>query len=475
MTNLLTQAGFTIEAQTEVGMSFSGSKDLFESEFGVAIRQREVEVAEPGLAPPQHLRFFEASQPTMMSGRFSRIAEAIRLAIPGVPFHSANPPNPGYYFLNVLNDVPNLLNVNALHTAGITGAGVRISMVDSGFITRVTETHSADSMTQVTVDHTVRDVRGVWLTTDPNHTGTDYFAGGTFVNNTITLGSSLPSAQSNVEVVYSCLHPHYLARGYTIDDIRAIGGEDVNTDEIGHGTAEAANILAVAPGATFSFVKGMELAGFQAAIQHQNPQVITCSWGTLGFDAGLELEIINAISKGIVVIFAAGNGHTDDPSAGVQTVTHPNLISVGGAYPIQGGGFRASNYSSSYDSLRYTNPQRHCPDVVGLVGEQPRGILIMLPTEPENDMDGNGVFSGGLACRANQQFPDCDETATDDGWCVCSGTSAAAPQTAGLAALLLQRHPTLSPMAVKNILENSARDIQTGSSNNTSPDNAAPK
>jgi hypothetical protein len=261
-------------------------------------------------------------------------------------------------------------------------------------------------------------------------------------------------------VVYSCLHPHYLAQNYTIDDIRAVGGLDVNTDEYGHGTAEAANALALAPGCTFSFVKAGQfleysLAGFQAAVQHQNPDVITCSWGIGEPDrTTLLLEVANAVSNGTVVIFAAGNGHTE----AYGTVTHPNLISVGGAYPVQGGGFRASNYSSSYDSVIYTNPQRHCPDVVGLVGETPRACLIMLPTEPNNDMDQDLAGSGA--------FPNGDNTAANDGWCVCSGTSAAAPQAAGVVALLLQQHNALTPMAVKNVLENSARDVQTGSSAN---------
>lgn len=38
--NLLTQAGFTIEAQTDVGVSFSGPKDIFQSEFNVIIAER---------------------------------------------------------------------------------------------------------------------------------------------------------------------------------------------------------------------------------------------------------------------------------------------------------------------------------------------------------------------------------------------------------------------------------------------------
>jgi hypothetical protein len=333
-------------------------------------------------------------------------------------------------------------------------------MVDTGFVTRITETPVSTNSTQGTVDHRVRHVQGVWLATDPLHTGVNYFTSGNFVGNTITLGTSLPGAATNVQVVYSCLHPHYLAQNYIIDDIRAAGGLDVNTDEYGHGTAEAANVLAVAPGCNFPFVKAGQflefaLAGFQAAVQHQNPDIITCSWGIQDPDrTTLLLEVANAVSNGIIVIFAAGNGHTE--ADGV--VTHPNLISVGGSYPIQGGGFRASNYASSFESDIYTNPQRHCPDVVGLVGETSRACLIMLPTEPNNDMDQDLAGSGA--------FPNGDNTATNDGWCVCSGTSAAALQMAGVAALLLQQHNSLTPMAVKNILENSARDVQTGTSAN---------
>lgn len=478
--NLLAQAGFQVEAQTEAGVSFSGSKELFEAEFGSGIEQRSATLKQ-GRGRTREVHYHAAATPLLMSPRIVHIAEAVQLAVPGVSFHLDTPPTPSptYYFLNVLNDVPALLNVTALHNAGIRGNGVRVSMIDTGFITRVTETHTSTNTKHVTVDHGVRDVKGIWLASDHAHTGKNYFAGGNFTGKVITLGSALPGAATSVDVVYSCLHPHYVSQGYTIDDIRAVGGLDPNTDEYGHGTAEAANVLAVAPGCTFSFVRydnghfdannqwvgqSYPLAGFQAAVQNQNPDIVTCSWGTLGTDNALALEIANAAANGIVVIFSAGNGHTDNPSAHVTSVTHPNLISVGGAYPIQAGGFRASNYASSYDSYIYTNPQRHCPDVVGLVGEMPNASLIMLPTEPNDNMDEEGAAAS---------YPSGDNTQAGDGWVVCSGTSAAAPQTAGIAALLLQQFPTLTPMAVKNILENSARDVDTGSTNSYPVDSAS--
>lgn len=475
--NKLGQAGFDIEALTEVGISFSTTIENLESEFGVTIQKRIVELNDPRVLP-QQVEIFEASMPSMMSNRIADLAEVVQLVAPGVSFHNVNHPNPNYYFLDVVTDVPTLINVNNLHANNINGSGVRVSMVDTGFITRVSEDHVSNSANQVTVNHTVRAVQGVWLATDNNHTGTNYFTGGSFAGTTLTLGTPLPSGSTNVEAVYSCIHPHYTSNNYTIDDIRAVGGEDVNRDEIGHGTAMAANVLSIAPECTFSFVKGSNLAGFQAAVQNQNPDIITCSWGSVNpihpnpwVNNALHVEIANAVANGIVVIFAAGNGHTDDSSRLVQSMAHPKLISVGGAYPIQAGGFRASNYASSYDSFVFTGPQRHSPDVVGLVGETPRAVLIMFPTEPGDIMDGSA--GSGLACGLGESFPNCDETGTDDGWCACSGTSASAPQTAGVAALLLQQIPNLGPEEVKHILENSARDITTGNTSSAGPDAAA--
>jgi subtilisin family serine protease len=56
-----------------------------------------------------------------------------------------------------------------------------------------------------------------------------------------------------------------------------------------------------------------------------------------------------------------------------------------------------------------------------------------------------------------------DLTAADDGWAVFSGTSAAAPQIAGVCALMLEANPALKPADVKRILCATARKVTDGS------------
>jgi hypothetical protein len=99
---------------------------------------------------------------------------------------------------------------------------------------------------------------------------------------------------------------------------------------------------------------------------------------------------------------------------------------------------------------------RRVPDVCGLVGMRPRAMYIMLPLQPGDQIDvGNG---GGT-------HPNGDETATNDGWAAFSGTSAAAPQLAGAAALIREACPRLTPAEVRNILMSTARDVALGTCN----------
>jgi subtilisin family serine protease len=260
-------------------------------------------------------------------------------------------------------------------------------------------------------------------------------------------------------------HPYFKAHGYSSSIVLAAGATNRRTDGNGHGTGESANIFAIAPGATFIGVKldneadpsrgASVLEGLQEALKH-DPHVISVS---LGYDlrapdntplktlpnglVALEAEIQAAVKRGVVIVFSAGNGHYSFPGQ------MPDIISAGGVYVDQNGAMRASDYASAFRSLIYSG--RSVPDVCGLVGLLPHATYISLPVSPGCEID-----------RENSAF---DGTAPDDGWGVFSGTSAAAPQLAGLCALLLQANPKLSPGDIKAILRRTARDVTEGHAN----------
>jgi subtilisin family serine protease len=308
----------------------------------------------------------------------------------------------GYFHLDVPDQVAGLLNVAEVHKAGTTGKGVRVAMVDTGFA------HG---------------------------------------------------------------HPYFVGKGY--DSTVDLAPHAINdaTDPNGHGTGESANLLAVAPGITFIGIKldndadprtgASMLEGFQQALLH-DPQIISLS---MGYDlragdntqqgelpnsmAALEAEIQAAISKGIIVVFSAGNGHYSFPGM------MPTVISAGGVFVDERGDMQASNYASAFQSKIY--PGRSVPDFCGLVGMLPHASYIMLPIPPGSEIDHE-------TSQPDDGLPG-DGTAPDDGWGVFSGTSAAAPQLAGVCALLLEKHPGLSPSDAKAILRRTARSVTNGSAN----------
>ncbi len=250
-------------------------------------------------------------------------------------------------------------------------------------------------------------------------------------------------------------HAFFSDRGYRSDAaILGPGASNPDADESGHGTGESANIFAVAPDVhllpvKMSFVNST--AAFNAAVG-LNPDIITNSWGSdkrfgplSAADQALAAAIAAAVSAGICVVFSAGNGHWGFPGQ------HPDVISAGGVFLEQDGAMRASDYASGFMSNIY--PGRRVPDLSGLVGMRPRAIYITLPVEAGDEID-TGLAGGS--------HPNGDETASNDGWASFSGTSAAAPQLAGAAALVKQACPRLGPEAIRQILMDTARDVTAG-------------
>ena len=114
----------------------------------------------------------------------------------------------------------------------------------------------------------------------------------------------------------------------------------------------------------------------------------------------------------------------------------------------------ASNYASGYESPWF--PKRIVPDVCGLVGMLPRAQYLMLPVPP-------GCELAEGQSKPDPTDPNDDGTPPNDGWALFSGTSAAAPQLAGAAAVLLGLKPKLTPAQIIEALCKTAIDITTGS------------
>lgn len=247
-------------------------------------------------------------------------------------------------------------------------------------------------------------------------------------------------------------HRYYKENGFSFTVIPAVRTFDVTQDERGHGTAMSSVLLAVAPGVNLTMLKladyyhSYPIAALQKAVELR-PEIINCSWGTIGFEPHVYLEIANAVDKGSIMVFSSGNGSSDRRASLFQTICYPDVISVGGCFPNEDGTLEAADIASSYSSDIF--PLRFAPDVCGICGKLPKAQLILFPTQPGCIFDRNNGKRDG--------------TKVDDGWLVSSGTSAAAAYVSGLIALILQRQPYLKE-DIKNVLQNTAIDVLSGAS-----------
>ncbi|WP_157251393.1 S8 family serine peptidase [Nonomuraea typhae] len=394
--SLLMGAGFTLHEMSYATstLGVSGTPEAFESMFACDLYARELPVLKSqGQLEPAT---FVDCRDTREQGLIRTAADtAAGSVIEGVALEQARyymvdaqAPRKLYWHLRAPEGVAHHCKAERAHLSGVTGAGIKVAMVDSG--------HYA--------------------------------------------------------------HPFFVTRDYQVRVVLGPGTDRPGDDEYGHGTAESANLFAIAPDVELTMVKmnrANTIGAFNAAVA-LNPHIISCSWGSSlekgplsAADHALEAAIALAVRQGIIVVCSAGNGHFGFPGQ------HPDVISAGGAYVDQLGDLHASDYASGFASRIYAG--RKVPDLAGLVGLRPRGAYIMLPVPPDSTID-REIAGGGA-------HPDGDETAPDDGWAAISGTSAAAPQLAGACALIKQVWPQATPREVKEMLVSTARDVTTGGSN----------
>ena len=401
-TSMLREAGFDVLQVSPTSINIAGPRELYQQAFNTRlyVEQRPV-IKEFGEATVgEFIDSSDTEMPGLISPRgtpFADVLEGIAIEEPRY-FMGASmfAPPKSYWHMRVPGDVSLGCNADRAHRVGVTGSGVRVAMVDTG-----------------------------WFR-----------------------------------------HPYFVGRGYhAAPVVLGPGAANPLADEIGHGTGESANLFAVAPDVEFlpvkmSFVN--TIGAFNAAVALA-PHVITCSWGgdkrkgpLTAADQALAAAIAAAVAAGITVVFSAGNGHWSFPGQ------HPDVISAGGVFMAPDESLRASDYASGFMSNIY--PERRVPDLCGLVGMLPRAAYIMLPLDPGDQMD---VGTAGGA------HPDGDETAAGDGWACFSGTSAAAPQLAGAAALVKQACPALTPAQLRTILMSTARDVTAGTCSPSTGGNAA--
>ena len=406
----LRRLGFEVHDHAGSTLIIRGPHALFEATFGHRLIDRHAARRGTG---PRIARFeLERSEtPGLVSisarrhPELASVARGLALSEPVGLFDAARPPRVSYPHLQLPEGLVVAMNARATHKTGLTGSGIHVAICDTGFY------------------------RHPWFS----------------------------RFRSRVRVVLSP------------------GASDPKADEIGHGTMVAANLLSIAPDCRVTVVKMnfMGNDGFSndavsalTIAEASRADVINCSWGCSIADAKaaksahirtVEFLLARLVASGRIVVGAAGNFPRDGGGRGEFgfPAQHPDVIAVGGANSIHGGRLRAANYASSFKSEVYI--RRDVPDVCGICGDLPCGVLIMSPVQPGCVMDREA---------ASDPYPRGDETAADDGWCCVSGTSAASPQVAGVVALLLQANRTLRhTVLMRALLQLSARDVTSGTTN----------
>lgn len=372
----LQRQGVRVHQVSPFTISAACSVADFEALFGLKLAHKPMPTGRHLAFETSFLAPVERVKAPAVEG-LSNLVERVYVQPPPLFFADERPIPPFWndkFRLRVPVDVAQIMRAGAVHQRGITGKGIRVAMPDTGFY----------------------------------H------------------------------------HPYFKEQGYNFLGIAAPDATDHTSDASGHGTGESANLFATAPGINFIGVKmgANPTLAFKAATDLR-PHVMTNSWGysvdvpgsTMpNFLKPLWLAVLDAVARGVVVCFSAGNGHFGFPGS------MPEVLSIGGVIVTEALAYSATTYTSGFDSTWF--PGRRTPDVCGLCGEVPTADYIILPVE-----------KGAALERV---------VAGQRGWGAFSGTSAASPMVAGVCALLKQADPTLNAEQIRSILQHTARDITTG-------------
>ena len=322
---VLQELGFKVRHIGTFSISVEASRSLWEKSFNTKVTKRTqpISTTHPEIGSVEywfHVADTKFEIPRPLQGLVDR-------AYPQRPpyiLESSLPPRVRYHHLEVPADVGMVLRAHGVHHYGVTGRGVLVAMVDTGFYRHPFYAwHGYNYNATLAPDATLVDQ--------------DSYGHGT----------------AEAANIFSCA-----------PDIDFIG-------------------VKWGPNATLGFkaASDLEPAVMTNSWAYDLPGITTLP----NFLKPLEAAVLEAvILRGIIVCFSAGNGHIAFPAMMPDVLAvggvHARANLVGNDFFLE-----ASNYASSFDSLIY--PGRHVPDVCGLVGMKPGAQYIMLPVPPGSFID----------------------------------------------------------------------------------------
>jgi subtilisin family serine protease len=226
------------------------------------------------------------------------------------------------------------------------------------------------------------------------------------------------------------------------------------------GVAPEANLIGLSTGEAISILWGLQAFDWALSYQHQyGIRVITNSWGSSfswsSMDPNSPINVASKLShdRGMVVLFASGN------DGGYNTLNPysywPWVIGVAaGTKDGKLASFSSRGLNEDLDSSIATN--RPAAPGWAYLDENKMSIFDLLHptiTAPGVDIIAARSKTVGITALAAEQDATTLPPTYAPWYTYMSGTSMATPHMAGVAALLLQANPSLSPDEVKSVLE----------------------
>ena len=312
------------------------------------------------------------------------------------------------------------MKADSAQALGWTGKGVRVAVVDSGI--DATHPDLADH-----VVHNVKIVGGEYANQDPNIMLVVPIDQGPY-NNT-DLGSGHGTHVAGI----------IAADGTTSPSQRGVAPD---AELIGYAIGDIALTTAV-------------ISAYEHILDHPDwgADVVNNSWGSqfMLYDPAHPINVATkaVADKGIVVVFAAGNSGGGNSEMTLNPFSMPPwVISVAAA--------TVSRQRSSFSSN-------------GLIMDNSEGVPIPPDGHVSFSGDRIGFYHPDISAPGSDIVSSCGPTAAYVGPCPpggtisASGTSMASPQIAGVAALLLQANPSLTPQRLRETLEATASVPADGS------------